>query len=75
MQLGQWKQQMGIRRERRDGRHGYGGVATTWGGGSAWYKTVDKDWWHQRIFLRGFLQSHPAGGKVNLAVDGNLPER
>jgi len=72
VQLGQWKQQMGIRRERRDGRYGYGGVAfTTWGGGSAWYKTVDKGPIGTRTSsFEVFFQSHPAGGKVNLAVDG-----
>lgn len=71
-QLGQWKQQMGIRRERKDGRYGYGGVAfTTWGGGSAWYQTVEKGPVGRNVSsFEVYFQSHPAGGKVDVAVDG-----
>jgi lysophospholipase L1-like esterase len=75
-QTGNWTVHSVIRKERSDGRYGYGGhLHRSSGGGQAVFETVKKGPIGQAVArFELFFQRHPTGGRVELSVDGGAPQ-
>lgn len=74
-QSGEWTVHSVIRKEVPDGRYGFGGhLHRSRGNGRARFETVKRGPIGQAVSaFELFYQRHPAGGKVELAIDGGAP--